>query len=176
VHFAGLERLRASLPDNADFALLAACHGSGAVLWLLAMPAPGCPAGAIGGRSMRMATRLWLGVPPVALTAVARRCACGAAVDAYGVHLLAACSAPLCITNATSCHGTLLGRTADALRAHPQWQEFVVEATSALFSAGTAKLRPDVRAVRVQTGGVVWGDIAVVKCTSAVPRGQLALA
>jgi len=90
VHPAALERLRASLPDNADLARLAACHGAGTGLWLSALPAPGRPAGAIGGRSMRMATRLWLCVPPVARTAVARRCACGAAVDAYGVHFLAA--------------------------------------------------------------------------------------
>ena len=79
VHRAALERLRASLPDNADLARLAACHGAGVGLWLSALPAPGRPTGAIGGRAMRMATSLWLGVPPVARTAVARRCACGAA-------------------------------------------------------------------------------------------------
>ena len=54
-----------------------------------------------------------------------------------------------------------MARTADALRAHPQWRDVVVEASSALFGAGTVALRPDVRAVRVQTGGVVWGDVAV---------------
>jgi len=54
-----------------------------------------------------------------------------------------------------------VARTADALRAHPQWRDVVVEASSALFGAGTVALRPDVRAVRVQTGGVVWGDVAV---------------
>ena len=36
-----------------------------------------------------------------------------------------------------------------------------MEASSALFGAGTVTLRPDVRLVRVQTGGVVWGDVAV---------------
>jgi len=92
---------------------------------------------------------------------VARRCACGAAVDAYGVHFLAACRAPSCISSSTFRHTTLVARTADALRAHPQWREVVVEASSALFGAGTVTLRPDVRLVRVQTGGVVWGDVAV---------------
>jgi len=161
VHLAALERLRASLPDNADLARLSACHGAGAGLWLSALPAPGRPAGAIGGRAMRMATRLWLGVPPVERTAVARRCACGAAVDPYGVHFLAACGAPSCISNSTFRHNTLVARTADALRAHPQWRDVEVEASSAQFSAGTVTLRPDVRAVRVRTGGVVWGDVAV---------------
>jgi len=94
VHLAALKRLRASLPDNADLARPAACYGAGAGLWLSALPAPGRPAGAIGGQAMRMATRLWLGVPPVARTAVARRCASGSAVDAYGIHFLAACRAP----------------------------------------------------------------------------------
>ena len=182
VHLAALERLRASLPDIADLARLAACHGAGAGLWLSALPAPGRPAGAIGGRAMRMATRLWLGVPPVARTAVARRCACGAAVDPYGVHFLAACGAPSCISNSTFRHNTLVARTADALRAHPQWRDVEVEASSALFSAGTATLRPDVRAVRVRTGGVVWGDVAVASVftdkvvADVVARPSLAVA
>jgi len=162
VHLAALERLRASLPDNADLARLAACHGAGAGLWLFALPARGRPAGAISGRAIRMATRLWLGVPPVARTAVARRCACGAAVDAYGFHFLAACGALSCISNSMFRRNTLVARTADALRAHPQWRDVVVEASSALFSAGTVTLRPDVPAVPVQTGGVVWGDVASV--------------
>jgi len=37
----------------------------------------------------------------------------------------------------------------------------VVNASSAFFSAGSETLRPDVRAVRMQTGGVVWADVAV---------------
>ena len=153
VHLSALKRLRASLPDNADLARLAACHGVGAGLWLSAFPAPGRPAGAMDGWTMRMATRLWLGVRPVARTAVARQCACGAAVDAYGVHFQAACSAVSCISNATFRHNALVARTAGALRAHPQWRDVVVVASSALFSAGTETLRPDKRAVRVQTGG-----------------------
>jgi len=120
VHLAALERLRASLPDNTDLAQLAACHGSGAGLWLSALSAPGRPFGVMGGRAMRLATRLWLGVPPVSRTAVARRCARGAAVDAYGVHFLAASSAASCISNATFRHNALVARTADTLHAHPQ--------------------------------------------------------
>jgi len=41
------------------------------------------------------------------------------------------------------------GADGGALRAHPQWRDVVVEASSALFGAGTVTLRPDVRAVRV---------------------------
>ena len=54
-----------------------------------------------------------------------------------------------------------MARTADALRAHPQWQDVVVEASSALFGADTVTLRPDMRAMRVQTKAVVEGDVAV---------------
>jgi len=161
VHLAALERLRVTLPNNADLARLAACHGSGVGLGLSALSAPGRPAGAMGGRAMRMATRLWLGVPPVPRTAVARRCACGAAVDAYGVHFLAACSAASCITNATFRRNALVARTADMLRAHPHLRDVVVKASSALFSAGTETVRTVMRTVHVQTGGVVWGDVAV---------------
>jgi len=58
-------------------------------------------------------------------------------------------------------HKVLVARTAKALRAHPQRRDVVVETFSALFSAVTLTLRLDVRVVRVQTGGVVWGDVAV---------------
>jgi len=127
---------------------------------------PGRPAGAFCGRDMRMATRLWLGVPPVAPTLVARRCHCGAVVDAHGVHFLAACRAGATASSMTARHHALVQRTADALRAHPQWRNVAEEVTSPLFSAGTATLRPDIRAVRADTGGAVWGDVAVASAFS----------
>lgn len=121
---------------------------------------PGRPAGAISGRAMRIATHLWLGVPAVPWTAAARRCACRAAVDAFGYHFLAACCAPSYISKAMFRHMALVARTAEALRAHPQSRDVVVETFSAFFSAVTSTLRRDVRVVHVQTGGVVWGDVA----------------
>jgi len=155
VHLAALERLRAGLVDTADCARPAACHGSGTRLWLSALPSPGRPAGVIGGRAVRLAVRLWPGVPPVAPAAARRRCACGTVVDAFGVHFLAACCASPCISGRTFRHNALVARAADALRAHPQWRDVEEEVTSSLFSAGTETLRPDVRAVRVCTGGAV---------------------
>jgi len=98
VHLAALERLRACLVDTTDRARLAACHGCGAGLWLSALPSPGRPAGVIGGRAMRLAVRLWLGMPPVAPAAAGRRCACGTMVESFGVHFLAACCASPCIS------------------------------------------------------------------------------
>jgi len=166
VHLAALERLRAGLIDTADRARLAACRASGAGRWLSALPAPGRLAGVIGGRAMRLATRLWLGVPPVAPAAVGRRCACGTLVDAFGVHFLAVCRASPSTTGALFRHNALVARTADALRAHPQWRDVAKEVSSSLFSAGSATLRPDVRAVRVRTDGVVWGDVAVASVFS----------
>ena len=169
VHLAALERLRAGLVDTGDLARLAACRGSGAGRWLSALPAPGRPAGVFGGRAMRLATRLWLGMPPVAPVAVGRRCACGTMVDAFGLHFLAACRASPTTTGLTFRHHALVARTADALRAHPQWWDVEEEVSSSLFAARSETLRPDVRAVRVRTGGAVWGDVSVASAfTDAV--------
>eukprot|EP00168_Porphyra_purpurea_P021061 TRINITY_DN916_c0_g1_i3.p2 TRINITY_DN916_c0_g1~~TRINITY_DN916_c0_g1_i3.p2 ORF type:complete len:382 (-),score=39.89 TRINITY_DN916_c0_g1_i3:15-1160(-) len=136
-------------------AALAACLGHGAAAWLSAMPSPRVTGTAIYGTAMRVAVRVWLGAPSRSDPPSAR-CRCGAAVDEGGFHFLGACVVQR--DRHQLLHNHIVPLLAAALRQAGVWRAVAVEV--GLDWARTA-LRPDLRATRVATCVVVWGDVSI---------------
>eukprot|EP00168_Porphyra_purpurea_P021060 TRINITY_DN916_c0_g1_i1.p2 TRINITY_DN916_c0_g1~~TRINITY_DN916_c0_g1_i1.p2 ORF type:complete len:352 (-),score=54.24 TRINITY_DN916_c0_g1_i1:105-1160(-) len=154
VHAAARARLYEDL-SLGQRASLAACHGHGAAAWLSALPTPGVGGTAISGVAMRAAVRVWLGAPPRSEPPGAR-CRCGATVDAGGRHFLGACEVQR--GRHMRLHNHIVHLLAAALRHAAVWGDVAVEVG---LDGACAALRPDVRATRLATGGVAWGDVSV---------------
>eukprot|EP00168_Porphyra_purpurea_P021062 TRINITY_DN916_c0_g1_i4.p2 TRINITY_DN916_c0_g1~~TRINITY_DN916_c0_g1_i4.p2 ORF type:complete len:273 (-),score=34.68 TRINITY_DN916_c0_g1_i4:487-1305(-) len=134
---------------------LAACHGHGAAAWLAALPTPGVTGTAISGVAMRTTVRMWLGAPPRSDPPGAR-CRCDAAVDVGGLHFLGTCEVQF--GRHVRLHNRNVHLLAAALRRAGVWGDVAVEVR---LDGARADLRPDLRATRVATGSVAWGDASV---------------
>ncbi|GAB0498768.1 hypothetical protein MMPV_010120 [Pyropia vietnamensis] len=134
---------------------MAACQGCGAARWLSALPTPGTAGTAIPGAGMRVAVRLWLGVPPRSVPP-APRCRCGRDADADGRHFLSAC--PEQSSGHVRLHHHIVHLVVEALRRTPSWGAVEAEA---VVERGRGALRPDLRATHASSGAVVWADASV---------------
>ena len=87
------------------------------------------------------------------------RCVCGADVDPHGAHFLGDCTerAP----RRTRGHSCIFYIVRDALAASPEWTAVVLErAVEADADSGARGVRFDVRAARVSSGALSWGDVS----------------
>jgi len=148
-----------------DRGRLAGVRGHGVSAWLAALPNAGLTGTLLPVPFMRVAVRLWLGVPPVA-TYMRLCCVCVADVDPHGALFVGDCSerAP----GRTRRHSRILYLVRDALAASPEWTDVVLEqAVEADVDAGARGVRFDVRAARVGSGALAWGDMSVAATLSS---------
>jgi len=122
LHCAALARFTPPL-SLLDRGRLAGIRGHGAGAWLAALPTVGSAGTRPPGPLMRAATRVWLGVPPVA-THTRVCCVCRADVDPHGAHFLGDC--PKRAPGRARRHSSILYLVSDALAASPAWTDVVL--------------------------------------------------